>query len=581
MKRLDAGRVRRWVAAIAGVACLGANAAWGQWSTQSFDLSNGWNAIYLRVEPEDARCDAVFSNWPVAHVSLYSMESALATFVATPDEPLDLAAEYLTWRPGLSAGANALNSVAAGHAYLLYATQACARVLTGRPAVPRLEWVPGAQGTNFYNLMGFCHSPTSTFGTYLSGAGFDSAKFSVYRAGGTNRAGPSFYTLGGFSGSVATAPLEPGKAYFIACSKRSSFSGPLRVFPAGTGGIRFAADNSRELLRLVNEHGAPLTVSLKLTNSAAAPGGELPVKPTTLYFDYLQGWISLASGVQKTLQAGEEWTLPLAVDRTGMAADQSYGGLLICADSAGGRVEIPLEAEYGAPTATGALWPAGLWVGKASLDKVSQVAGDGTVVPGVQAGGTMDVRLILHVDQSNRCRLLQRVIVAGATNAAGSWTPALYVNETNVPAGVPRARISSVAFGEKNDIAWDESYGGFGNRLRFRWVIATNDSVNPFRHPYHPDHDGLKTDFASALPSGDNPQNYIGVTKPELFSISNTVSLTWSTNGASGGSALWNAEETVRGTVDFQAEGLRREGALLMQGRFELRRISQIGSLTH
>ena len=579
MKRRRVWRFRSWVACGAGLICLGAVSARGQWSTQTFQLSNGWNAVYLRVAPEDARCDAVFSNWPVAHVSLYSMESALAGFLSSPDEPLDMAADYLTWRPGLPTGANALNSVSAGHAYLIYATQACTRVLTGRPAVPRLEWVPGVQGTNTYNLMSFCHSSTSKFGTYLSGAGFDPAKLQVYRVGGTNRASPTFYTLGGFSGSVATTPMEPGKAYFIACSKRSSFSGPVRVFPAGTGGILFGADNSRELLRLVNEHGEPLTVSLAVSNSAAAPGGELPVLPPLLHFDYLQGWLALTSGVQKTLQAGEEWTLPLAVDRTGMAADTLYGGLLICADSAGGRVEIPLEAEYGAPTATRALWPAGLWVGKASLDKVSQVKGDGTVVPGVKAGGTMEFRLILHVDQSNRCRLLQRVTVAGVTNADGSWSPALYVNETNVPAGGQRTRISSVAFGEKNDITWDESYGGFGNRLRFRYVIATNDPVNPFRHPYHPDHDGLRTDFETVLPSGDNPQNYVGATKPELFSISNTVSLTWSTNSGAGGSALWNAEETVRGTMDFQAEGLRREGALLMQGNFELRRISQIGSL--
>ena len=581
MKRLDARRVRSWAAGIAGIACLVANAAWGQWSTQTLQLSNGWNAVYLRVEPEDARCDAVFSNWPVAHVSLYSMESALASFLSSPDEPLDMAAEYLTWRPGLPAGANALNSLNAGRAYLLYATQACTRVLTGRPAVPRLEWVAGVLGTNAYNLMGFCHSPTSMFGTYLSGAGFDPAKLLVYRVGGTNPASPSFYTLGGFSGSVATTPMEPGKAYFIACGKRSSFSGPVRVFPAGTDGIRFGADGSRENLRLVNEHAGPLTVSLAASNSAAAPDGALPVLPTMLYFDYLQGWLALTSGVQKTLQAGEEWTLPLAVDRTGMAADQSYGGLLICADSAGGRVEIPLEAECGMATAASALWPAGLWVGKASLDKVSQVKGDGTVVPGVQAGGTMEFRLILHVDQSNRCRLLQRVIVAGTTNADGSWSAALYLKETNVPAGGARARISSVAFGEKNDVVWDESYGGFGNRLRFRWVIATNDPVNPFRHPYHPDHDGLKADFATALPSGDNPQNYVGATKPELFSVSNTISLAWSTNGAAGGSALWNAEETVRGTVDFQVEGLRREGPLLMQGDFDLRRISQIGSLAN
>ena len=89
MKLRDAFRFRPWLAGIAGLACLGASTAQGQWSTQTVQLSNGWNAVYLGVEPADARCDAVFSNWPVAHVSLYSMESALASFISTPDEPLD------------------------------------------------------------------------------------------------------------------------------------------------------------------------------------------------------------------------------------------------------------------------------------------------------------------------------------------------------------------------------------------------------------------------------------------------------------------------------------------------------------
>jgi hypothetical protein len=83
------------------------------------------------------------------------------------------------------------------------------------------------------------------------------------------------------------------------------------------------------------------------------------------------------------------------------------------------------------------------------------------------------------------------------------------------------------------------------------------------------------------LPSGDNPQNYIGEIKPETFSLSNTVTLIWTgAPAAGGGSALWNPSEKVSGEIAFQVDGLRKEGAVLMQGQFDLRRVSQMGSLS-
>lgn len=552
--------------------------AWGQWSTQTIQFSNGWNAIYLQVEPENPRCDVVFSDWPISHVSYYNMEYAVARFVLHPDEPLDMTSEFLTWTPGLPAGANALNSVIAGNAYLIFATQAFQRTLTGRPAVPRMEWVPG---TNTYNLLGFRQAAGATFGTYLAGAGFDMAKLSAYRVGGTNAAAPNYYTMGGFAGTLGTTAMEPGTAYFISCDKRSSFVGPVKAYPAGPDGIFFPADQSRQTLRLANENGAALTVTVTPTNSAPAPAGPVPVFPALLYFDNLSGWHSLTSRVQKTLQADEEWALSLAVDRSGMVQGQAYGGLLVCSDTAGGRLEIAVEAEYSLPDPTRALWPAGLWVGKASLDRVSQVVGAATVVNGGQASEPMEIRLILHVDETGNCRLLQRVLAAGTEDAEGNWLPSLYVDEKDVPAAGQSVRISSVAFGTKNDIAWDETYGGFGNRLRFTYAIEADDPVNPFRHPYHPDHDGLAWDFTTELPAGDDPDLYIGETKPELFAISNTIRLVWSeTNGTGTGSALWNPSEQVSGDAEFLVEGIRREGAILMQGRFDLRRVSQVGNLS-
>lgn len=558
-------------------AWLWARPASGQWSQQTVSLSQGWNAIYLQVEPADPRCDIVFADWPVASVSLYNMVRTAMQYVENPDEPLDIDSEFMTWIPGLPAGANALNTVIAGQSYLIFATTACQRILTGRPAVPRIEWLPG---TNVYNLVGFRQNGTAKFGSYLAGAGFNASKVAVYSVGGTN-ARPTPNTVGGFSGGFSTIPIEQGKAYFISCDKGSSFSGPVKVYPAGTGGLIFPTNSAYQTVRLKNENGSPLTVTLALTNSVAAPSGAVPVLPVLQYFEYLQGWLPLTQGVQRTLQAGEEWTLPLAVDRTGMIEGQLWGGILISTDTAGGRTEIPVEMQYGKPDPTKALWPAGLWVGKASLNKVTQVLGDGTLVNGAKAGSTMALRLILHVAVGGECRLLQRVIISGDELPDGSWIPALYVDEKDVPANAKSVRISSVAFGVNNDIEWDDAYGKFGNRVRFTYTIAANDSVNPFRHPYHPDHDGLGSDFTTPLPSGDNPQNYIGEIKPESFSLSNTVTMTWTgTSATNNGSALWNPAEKVSGDVSFQVNGLRKEGAVLMQGQFELRRINQVGQLS-
>jgi len=552
-----------------------------QYASQSVTLAKGWNAVYLQVEPADARCEVVFGDWPVASVSLYNMAELYDRYVDNPSEPLNSPDDFLTWSPGVPAGANGFNQVVAGQSYLIYAKAGCARTLTGRPAVPRIQWVPS---TNACNLVGFRCDGSATFGTYLSGAGFDAGKLEVYAVSGTNSARPTLLRVGGFSG-LNTARVEAGKSYFVACDKVSSFSGPVKVFPEGTGGLSFPTNSAYQTLRMKNENGAALTVTLALTGSAAAPSGAQPVLPSLLAFDGQAGWLPLTT-LARTLQAGEEWSLTLALDRATMADGPLYGGVLVCSDSAGGRVEIPLSAEYGPPDPAHALWPSGLWVGKAVLTQVSQVLDDQTIVDDVKAGGCMEIRLILHVDADQNCRLLQRVLVAGGESTNGVWSPALYIDEDKVPPGVKCVRISSVAFGTKNEnIAWDNNYyggsDGFGKVLRFVFTLPANDSVNPFRHPYHPDHDGLDAKFQTELPFGDDPQNYVGAVKPELFSLSSLITLSWTNAPAAGGSSLlWNPSEKVGGNVAYQVNGLRREGPLLMKGGFELRRVSQIGVLS-
>ena len=530
----------------------------------------------LEVAPEDYRCDSVFSNWPVSSVSVYVAGPDRTSYANDSGTVLVPTAEYLAWQPGQPAGVNSLNSVLAGKAYLIYATQACERVVAGRPVDPRVEWLGGASGTNVYTLAGFRTDGTATFGTFFAGSGFNIPALSVYTAGGTNKVGPQWLRYGFTSATLL--PVTRGRAYMVAADQPSRFSGPLEVSPPD--GIYMVSTSSRSVLKLTNRHHTNLTVSVTLRPSVSNYLGEVPTIPDLRYFDAALGWTNVLS--PKVLQAGEEWSIPLSVNRSGMQADETYGAVISITHNAGGLSEIPLEVDYAPPDPAQALWPAGLWVGQARLDKVSQVLNDQVVKEGVEAGSALDLRLILHVDVSNRCSLLQRVILAGPEDTNGNWNASLYTEEAHVPAGSKSVRISSVAFGLKvNGISPDVGYEHFGEELHFSYAIAADDPVNPFLHPYHPSHDGLEADFTTPTESGDNFTNYLNAIKPELFSISNTVRLIWSEPLAPGGGSIgWNPAESVSGTIEFAVGNLRREGPITMEGQFELRRVSKMGVLS-
>ena len=91
------------------------------------------------------------------------------------------------------------------------------------------------------------------------------------------------------------------------------------------------------------------------------------------------------------------------------------------------------------------------------------------------------------------------------------------------------------------------------------------------RHPTHPQHDGLRWDFATPLPSGDDFANYVSTQKPELFSVTNTVLLVLDLKGDE---TPWNPDDTKSGACTWILKGLRREGAITLSGAATFRRIA-------
>jgi hypothetical protein len=119
--------------------------------------------------------------------------------------------------------------------------------------------------------------------------------------------------------------------------------------------------------------------------------------------------------------------------------------------------------------------------------------------------------------------------------------------------------------------------GAFGADAAFAFTVGADSAANPLRHALHPHHDGLKSDFQTPAPSGDDFENYVSKIKPELFSVSNAVSFVWDTLPT--GAAAWSPEETLHGKLTWDFAGLRREGTLRAQGRFTMRRVSTLPTL--
>lgn len=74
--------------------------AHAQYATQTLVLSNGWNGVFLEVAPDDPSCDAVFSNWPVANVSAYVVDSLRPDYTDDTGTNQIAITEFLTWLPG-------------------------------------------------------------------------------------------------------------------------------------------------------------------------------------------------------------------------------------------------------------------------------------------------------------------------------------------------------------------------------------------------------------------------------------------------------------------------------------------------
>jgi len=363
-----------------------------------------------------------------------------------------------------------------------------------------------------------------------------------------------------------------------------------------------------------NDGAKARTVRITLCTGNARGTGQPPVVPTGLLLRdtaaVTNAWcaFSLSTPVERVLAAGATATWQMALDRTKLqgAAGQYYGGFLTFDDVDGGskmRVTLPVEATSDGGASGEFAWPKGLWLASAEFDTVSYLEKTeaGWAATDAPAGGKMTVRLPLYVGPGGEMKLLQRFTFGSDSNGvthvyssrAESNPPVAITNAKRISAAllpidepiictlqttnshiVVTTNIVADVTNIVEDVVIDSivTNGTFGTEATFAFSVGENSKVNPFRHVYHPSHDGLKWDFATATPSGDNIENYVSTVKPEMFSVGNRITFTW--DGTTGTS--WSPEETLAGALRWQLSGVRHEGAITVKGRFVMKRISSV-----
>ena len=548
---------------------------------QNLVLKYGWNAVYVEVAPTLSP-DAVFAHWPVKSVGFYDPASFLATrqFSQTWDSqglPINAIAMWHRDYPEISQ----VKSIPAGTVCLVCSTNTedTAVALVGVPAAPRITW--HITNTNeVYNFIGFSLQEGETVnpGDYLSGFDGNLLKGGFFKLSGRNPdKAPSITEV------YSSKTVSDGDVLLVASDVQSDWSGVLHVSPMT--GLDFGSDSSKATLTVRNDGEGERTVAVALETSASYGDPELPraaihIRDAAVALTNA-AWAALgpsgAPVATKRLAAGETWKLEFGIERslfdTGVKG-RKFGALLRVTDEDGGskmRVNVPLVGETSGGTAANRTWPGGLWVADVAFNRI--------LAPGATAetetGGTVKLRLPIHIDAHGTVRLLQRVVTAGEVADDGTYTYHLYAGTAAIPTTARQVmRISAVCL--PTEIPVVEAAGGVGSLSQpggivFAFTVAGDGATSLLRHPLHPRHDGLQWDFKTPAPSGDLFSNYKGDVKPETFSVQNEISFALDLNG---GEAAWNPEETKSGRVTWKLTNLMWQGPIALVGDMSIKRVS-------
>ncbi len=299
--------------------------------TQVIELHQGWNAVWLEVEPLDLSADVVFAGTAVDVCARFFRPAQTLEFIKDPSEkPFNQEGWGVWYAPAREdALVKTLEHVNGQAAYLIHATQAATWSVTGSVRFKAAEWKHGA-----FTLAGFsvdaAHPPT----------------FAEFFAGSGGTVGSQIFRLieGRWQRVLGTETMRSGEACWIYAEGDSHYQGPLTV-DLKTAVCDFGSNTGIVSLTHVNTSSVAHTVTAEVVAAGSSPAGaaDLPLLRVELDTSTLLTTSSPLTGALPELAVGLADTLPMQVQR-GLMTAPVQTALLKLSDGRGALVWVPVRA---------------------------------------------------------------------------------------------------------------------------------------------------------------------------------------------------------------------------------------------
>lgn len=366
---------------LAGFLCtMCAAPAMGQFRVQEFDLQQGWNSVYLEVDPADNDADTVFVTQPPGAID--------TVWTWSPEQP-----GRDSWRVWVPANdpdsmANSLRTITGGRTYQIKANAAATLTIRGIPNPSKTNYKPG------FNAVGFHVDTTGpTFETFLAPSpAHNGARIFEMNASGEIDSVPS------------AMPIQKGHGYWVESTLATTYDGPLDIESRSLRGLVYDRRRVEFRFEFANRGTQPRTVSLDILPSDDPPAGQpgnagvipLQRRDYDSSADVLYEMFDLSPGNGASFEltaAGQpaaREVVRISVVRAGASAasldadgnGSQYQALARINDGAGFERFVPVSAQVGGSGARGEdTGPAaGLYVGSVSVDHVAWVQADARIV---------------------------------------------------------------------------------------------------------------------------------------------------------------------------------------------------------
>ncbi len=544
-------------------ALLVCGTAHAQWQNTTYSLKSGWNAIYLHGDASYAPPATLFAGYSaVQEVWRWNPNPTQVGFTTTPLIPSAGTAEWSVWKSDGSV--TGLSKMVGQMAYLVKCSAAISVTIPQKVMPPSAAWV-----RNGANLMGFPSKlnvsvyPTmnSYFATFPAAIA-SNVKIYKYVGGDLSSTNPIQLF------SPSTEKLDRNQAYWFDSEVVGNFYAPVEISLSTGSGLDFGRTGSVVTVRVLNRSSTTSTVTIAPVASNTAPTDQEAITgsvPLTrrVYTAATSTWAEtpILSSYTEVVGPNAAVELSFGIDRadatmTAAAANALFASQLRFTDSAN-LYDIQLPATARKATL------AGLWIGDA---QVSGVEGKAAGYSGTTTSQSYPLRYIIHVDDAGVARVLSQAFLGKL--AAEPHSLGICTTESGLYAAEKASASRIVAAHLPLDRVLDVGTGSFalGGTLTRTILIPFNDPVSPFVHQYHPDHDNKSG--STALVSGQ-----------ESYDISRALTFSFAATAPDGTSATGYGSSVIAGTYAETITGLRKD-TLTVTGSIELRRVSEIGTLT-